>query len=392
MFILKIYLINKAKTIMKSYKLLLVVTACLLSATIRIYAQQEEPIRYFQMEPLDDSLFIRIQQEVFIDPPDPKAEIIIDLRDPNNQSVSIKSAIYPFIAFKPETRAKIQTYPFKLNLEDNINFGSVFTKIIGKIKIKKLVAPPTAYQISSTLQYINPFMQIFGGERFGIQIKNDIGLSFGMGTPYSGPLETNFLEANFHILGLWGGIFSYDNTLTSLKKSSDNNLIAASTGYQIGYVIPLGNFFQVSYTDVISSLSQSTIEKYKGTDSTSNKNIKIITGPSVNWEFRYPISVMGSTRGKFYFGQYLNEWHAGFMGRELSLAGSTFDFRFDVMPKSDIRKPQCVLDLMVQKIFDSWGFSSIAVGPTAIIGDDNSNRLAITSIFFNLRIKVGTSL
>ena len=377
---------------MKSYKLLLILTACLLSLTVKINAQQEEPINYFQMEPLDDSLFIRIQQEVFIDPPDPKAEIIIDLRDPNNQSVSIKSVIYPFLAFKPETRARIQTYPFKLNLEDNINYGSVFTKIIGKIKIKKLVSPPTAYQISSTLQYINPFMQIFGGERFGIQIKNDIGLSFGMGTPYSGPLETNFLEANFHILGIWGGVFSFDNTLTSLKKSSNNNLYAASSGYQIGYVIPLGNFFQVSYTDVISSLSENTIQKFKGLDTINNKNIKIISGPSVNWEFRYPISVMGSTRGKFYFGQYLNEWHIGYSGRELSLAGSTFDFRVDVMPKSDVRKPQCVLDLMVQKIFDSWGFSSIAVGPTAIIGNDNNNKLAFTSLFFNLRIKVGTSL
>ena len=83
-----------------------------------VLAQQEEPILYYQMEPLDDSLFIHIQQQVFIDPPDPKAEIIVDLRDPNNQTVSIKGTLYPFLAFKPETRAKIQTYPFKINLEE----------------------------------------------------------------------------------------------------------------------------------------------------------------------------------------------------------------------------------------------------------------------------------
>jgi hypothetical protein len=377
---------------MKNQKLLLIVFVCILSVTVKIYAQQEEPVRYFQMEPLDDSLFIQIQQEVFIDPPDPKAEIIADLRDPNNQTVSIKSIIYPFLAFKPETRARIQTYPFKLNLEENVNFGSVFTRVIERLKIRKIFSPPTAYQISSTLQYINPFLQVFGGERFGMSIKNDIGISFGLGTPYSGPLETNFLEANFNILGFSGGFFSFDPTFTSIKKiNNNNNLYAAGIGYQIAYVLPFGNFLQISYTDVLTQVTPSMILKFKGAD-TVNSHIKVIDGPSVNWEFRYPISILGSTRGKIYFGKYLNEWHIGYTGRELSLAGSTFDFRFDAMPKSNIRNPQYIIDLMVQKIFDGWGFSALAVGPSAIIGKDVSNRTAFTSIFMNFRFKIGTSL
>jgi len=377
---------------MRNKKLLLIVFVCIISAWGKIYAQQEEPARYFQMEPLDDSLFIKIQQEVFIDPPDPKAEIIADLRDPNNQTVSIKSVIYPFLTFKPETRARIETYPFKLNLEDNVNYGSVFTRVIERLKVRKIFSPPTTYQISSTLQYINPFLQIFGGERFGMSIKNDIGISIGLGTPYSGPLETNFIEGNLHILGFSGGVFSFDNVFTSLKKvNNNNNLYAAGIGYQLAYIIPFGNFLQVSYTDIFSNLSQSTILKLTGAD-TVNSHIKIIEGPSVNWEFRYPISVLGSTRGKIYIANYLHEWHVGYTGRELSLAGSTFDFRFDAMPKSDIRNPQYIIDLMVQKIFDSWGFSALAVGPSAIIGKDNSNRIAFTSLFMNFRIKVGTSL
>src|ERR1035438_4561238 len=117
---------------MRNKKLLLIVLVFIFSAAGKINAQQEEPVRYFQMEPLDDSLFIKIQQEVFIDPPDPKAEIIADLRDPNNQTVSIKSIIYPFLAFKPETRARIQTFPFKLNLEDNVNFGRAEERRVGK--------------------------------------------------------------------------------------------------------------------------------------------------------------------------------------------------------------------------------------------------------------------
>lgn len=377
---------------MRNKKLLLIVLVFIFSAAGKINAQQEEPVRYFQMEPLDDSLFIKIQQEVFIDPPDPKAEIIADLRDPNNQTVSIKSIIYPFLAFKPETRARIQTFPFKLNLEDNVNFGSVFTRVIERLKVRKIFSPPTAYQISSTLQYINPFMQVFGGERFGMSIKNDIGISIGLGTPYSGPLETNFIEGDFHIVGFSGGVFSFDNIFTSVKKvNNNNNLYAAGIGYQLAYVIPFGNFLQVSYTDIFSNVSENTITKLKGAD-TVNSHIKIIDGPSVNWEFRYPISVLGSTRGKIYFGKYLNEWHVGYTGRELSLAGSTFDFRFDAMPKSDIRNPQYVIDFMVQKIFDGWGFSALAVGPSAIIGKDVNNRIAFTSLFMNFRIKVGTSL
>src|SRR5674476_1098436 len=108
---------------MKYIKLSLIVLTFILFAADRLFAQQEEQINYFQMEPLDDSLFIHIQQEVFIDPPDPKAEIIADLRDANNQTLSIKGVIYPFLAFKPDTRAKIQIYPFKLNLGENINYG-----------------------------------------------------------------------------------------------------------------------------------------------------------------------------------------------------------------------------------------------------------------------------
>ncbi len=183
-------------------KVLLLFTLLVLLIAVKTNAQdEEEKIVYYQMEPLDDSLFIHIQNEVFIDPPDPKAEIIVDLRDPNDQTISIKGSLYPFLALTPETRAKVITYPFKINLEESVNYGSVFTRVIDKLSLKKVFAPPTLTQISSTRSYVNPFLQIFGGERFGLPLKNDIGISLGLGTPYSGPLETNFMEANFHILG-----------------------------------------------------------------------------------------------------------------------------------------------------------------------------------------------
>ena len=111
-------------------KVLLLFTLLVLVVAVKTNAQEEEKIVYYQMEPLDDSLFIHIQNEVYIDPPDPKAEIIVDLRDPNDQTISIKGSLYPFLALTPETRAKIITYPFKINLEETVNYGSVFTRVI----------------------------------------------------------------------------------------------------------------------------------------------------------------------------------------------------------------------------------------------------------------------
>jgi hypothetical protein len=371
--------------------LLLVLTFLIAGNFFLLNAQEEEPILFYQMEPLDDSLFIQIQEEVFIDPPDPKAEIIVDLRDPGNQNLAIKGTLYPFLAFTPETRAKIQTFPFKINLEETIHYGSVFTRVFEKMRFGKLVSPPTATQISPTLQYINPFLQIFGGERFGFAIKRDIGLSLGIGTQYSGPLETNFVEANFHILGFYGGAFNSVDALTDVKTDQNHNNLYTTTGIQLGYVIPFGNFLEVSYTSVVDEPTPSQVARWREGE-VGDFKVKILTGSFVNFEFRYPLSVLGSTRGKLYVARYLDEWHIGFTGREISLAGSTFDFRFDGMVKSDVRQPQYVFDILVQKIAEGFAFSAIALGPSAIFGTTESNSFGVTSIFFNLRFKLGTSL
>ena len=388
---------------MKIWQLLtLIGMITLFSSVMPVLAQDdEEPINYFQMEPLDDSLFIHIQQALYIDPPDPKAEIIADLRDPNNQTISIKGALYPFLALQPELRAKVITYPFKLNLEEQINYGSVFTRVIEKIKISKVFDPPTKLQISSTMAYVNPFFELFGGERFGIPIKKDIGLSFGIGTKYEGPLNTNFIEANFHILGVSGGAYTnVDALITSFPENNYNNLIVSS-GYQINYVIPFGNFFEVGYLASADDFSDYQIQQYlkpdAGTvvfnsDSTIKYQAWLVTGSFFNWEFRYPVKILGSTRGRVYAGQYLEEWHFGFDFREMSLAGSTFDFLFDAMPSSKHRIPQYVMTLTIQKIAESWGFSAFSIGPSLILSDLSSGNFGVYKIFVNMRLKIGSSL
>jgi len=366
-----------------------------------IIAQDDEPIVYFQMEPLDDSLFIHIQEALFIDPPDPKAEIIADLRDPTNQTISIKGSLYPFLALNPELRAKIITYPFKINLEEDINYGSVFTRVVSRLKISKFTSPPTKQQISSTMWYINPFLQMLGGDRFGIPIKKDIGISFGFETRYEGPLNTNFVEANFHILGAYGGVFTnFDPIIQGILSENHNNLIV-TTGFQLGYVFPFGNFFEISFLNVTEEFTEKKIEGYYGpdkktvvlnADSTVKYQAWLLQGSYFNWEFRYPIKILGSTKGRVYAANYLDEWHFGFDFKEMSLAGSTFDFWFDAMPSSTNRLPQYVINLMVQKIAESWAFSAFSIGPSLVLSTKADGSFGLLKIFLNLRLKVGTSL
>jgi hypothetical protein len=388
---------------MKLWYLIIILGIIIISPSIApTFAQDdEEPINYFQMEPLDDSLFIHIQQALFIDPPDPKAEIIADLRDPNNQTISIKGSLYPFLALPPELRALVQTYPFKINLEEEVNYRSVFTRVIEKIKISKVLDPPTKQQISSTLGYINPFFELFGGERLGIPIKKDIGLSFGILTKYEGPLNTNFIEADFHILGLYGGAFTnVDALITSFHDNNYNNLIFSS-GYQIGYTLPLGNFFEIGYLSSTDDFSQYQTDQYlnveNGTvvlnpDSTIKYQAWLVQGSFFNWEFRYPVKLLGATRGRVYMGQYLDEWHFGFDFREMSLAGSTFDFLFDAMTYSKHRIPQYVMTLTVQKIAESWAFSAFSIGPSIILSRLPDGNFGMYKIFVNMRFKMGSSL
>jgi hypothetical protein len=367
-----------------------------------LFAQDEEPIKYFQMEPLDDSLFIYIQQELYIDPPDPKAEIIVDLRDPNNQTMSIRGSLYPFLALSPELRARVITYPFKINLEEDINYASVFTRVLSKLKISKFVGPPTKQQISSTLWYINPFFQMLGGERFGLPIKKDIGISFGLETRYEGPLNTNFMDANFHILGVYFGAFTnIDALINTFSEENHNNLIVSS-GFQIGYVLPFGNFFELSYLKTLEEFSAQDSITYldpsQGTvvlnpDSSVRYSAWMIEGSFFNYELRYPLKVLGSTKGKVYAAWYLHELHFGFDFREMSLAGSTFDFWFDAMTSSRNRlSPMFTINLTVQKVAESWGFSAFSIGPSLLLGTTADGSFGLLKLFVNMRFKIGSSL
>jgi len=81
----------------------------------------------------------------------------------------------------------------------------------------------------------------------------------------------------------------------------------------------------------------------------------------------------------------------GFSGRELSLAGSIFDLRMDYMSSSDVRQPQFLLEIMVQKIAEGWGSSSFAIGPAVVFSKTDSGKFGIITMFANFRFKFCTS-
>lgn len=371
---------------------------------------EDEVVRYYQMETMDDSLFVRIQEEVKIDPPNPKAEIVVDLRDPQNQTVTIQGTVFPFLAFSPETRARIMTFPFKLNLEEQTTYTSVFTRVIKKIRFRRLVEPPHKNQILSTRGYVNPYFQLYGGERLGFAIKRDIGVTLGTGTPYSGALESDMVEMNLHALGARVGMitaasFLVGKTLNQslqgdtassfvLNRGNRMHLHYATSALQVGYVIPLGNFFEVTYQQVMEEMAPAEMD-FILEDSADGYSPKVMSGSYFNWEFRYPMRNQGSTRAKAYLASYQNELHLGYTGRELVLVGSNFDFRFDFMypqKKDPERPPQLALELMVQKIAEGWASSVISLGPSIILGRNDRGKLGVNTLFFNLRVKLGSSL
>ncbi|MCW9065427.1 MAG: hypothetical protein OQJ78_03960, partial [Ignavibacteriaceae bacterium] len=88
----------------------------------------------------------------------------------------------------------------------------------------------------------------------------------------------------------------------------------------------------------------------------------------------------------------LSEWHFGFDFREMSLAGSTFDFLFDAMTHSKHRIPQYVMTLTIQKIAESWAFSAFSLGPSVILSRLESGNFGVYKIFVNMRFKLGSSL
>lgn len=218
----------------------------------------------------DDSVFIKLQNELGIDPKYESYILTVNILNPEPmlQTVTIGDESSPdalqFLWSQLSRGVQNALINWTGSNKENLNrkritYSSVFLDVFKKIKLKDALAPPARERdILSTTAYINPYFQAFGGDPLGVPIKKSVGFAFQFGTPYSGPMETDIVGSSFHILGLTVGVTSRIKEFV-LKRSGNidttrvtpsqnlanyNNLFAPHLGLEFSYVIPFGNFLR----------------------------------------------------------------------------------------------------------------------------------------------------
>ncbi|MDQ3020598.1 MAG: hypothetical protein M3R36_08515 [Bacteroidota bacterium] len=360
----------------------------------------------------DDSVFIKLQDELNIDPKLESYILVVNISDPFNQYVIIGDENSPDASrfswnqlSKNVQQALLNwTGTNKENLnKKKLNYSSVFLDVFKKIKVKDAIAPPARERdILSTTAYINPYFQAFGGDALGIPVKKSVGFSFQFGTPYSGPMETDIVGTAFHILGISVGVTTRIKEFVLTRSTVEttpvdptqnlanyNNLFSPNIGLEFAYVIPFGNFFEISYFTTVDTGDYDPPVIIINTETKKPMPNNVITGNYTNFEFRYPFRTFGSTRAKLYYGQKFGEMHLGFLGREMRLAGSQFDIRMDATFGSSKRNFQLLLETMISNIGEGFALSSFAIGPSVRLGTTFDNKFGFLTILINMRLKVG---
>lgn len=365
----------------------------------------------------DDRKFREIQTVLGIEPPLGTITLSFNLTDPKLQMVTVGDENDPTAKQYPASQVPDSILMFmvqwkginKNNLSKvGYNYASVFIEAIKKVKLAEFLAPPKReIEIVNTVAYINQYLNFFGGDPLGIPIKRGFGFSFRLGTPYSGPLETDMIGASFHMLGASVGVttrikeFVRKHAGGATKDEKDsrfanyNNIFTPKLGMEINYVLPFGNFLQVGYYTSIDSgdYDPPLLVKNNAEDSSSTyrfmPNNVIVSNSFVNWEFRYPLRVFRSTRSKIYIAKYLGEFHAGFVGRELTLANSIFDVRINATFGSTKRNFQLLLEAYISSIGEGFSLSSFAIGPSVRLTKSPDGKLGAVTILVNARLKIG---
>ncbi len=361
----------------------------------------------------DDSVFIKLQDELNIEPKLESYVFIANFMDPSpiNQYVVIGDETSPDASryLWSDLSADVQKALInwvgsnKENLnKKKLTFTSVFFDVFKKIKIKEALAPPERERdILSTTAYISPYFQIFGGDPLGIPIKKSVGFDFQLGTPYSGPMETDIIGTSFHILGFKVGVTTRikelafgslpDNEYTRSPENLAyyNNLFAPDLGLAFSYVLPFGNFFEMGFfTTIDTGKFYDRPVKVLNTSTGLDMPNNVIRGNYTNYEFRFPFRAFGATRSKIYFAQLFGEKHIGFSGRELRFAGSQFDFRIDAT-LSGKRNFQILVEPLISSIGEGFALSSFAIGPSFRFGRKPDNSFGLMTILVNMRLKIG---
>lgn len=388
------------------------------------FAQQEEDVnnprswKYFKIlaRAEDDSIFIYVQDDMGIDPKLESYSLVINVQDgnPQNQFVVLGDESDPSAMRYAWAQLSKRVQDGLINWtgtnKENMNakkldYASVFIDVIRQIKIKEFVAPPKRERvIRSTTAYINPYFQLFGGERLGIPLKRSIGFTFGLGTKFSAPFESDQVSVGFNMIGVnVSYITSIDNLNTHAftPASGDNfpwkqynNIFSPTRAIELSYVIPLGNFLEVGVLSAIKSAGNTELDYgpkytfYENNDSTKPMPNNVMKGTYLNAEFRYPFRMFGSTRSMVYAAYYANEMNIGLITRESRLAGAVFDFRTNITLKK-IRNLQILLEVMVSNIGEGFALNSFAIGPSIRLSRKEDGKFGMITGFINARFKLG---
>ena len=372
--------------------------------------------KYFRIfaRTYDDSVFFKLQNEINIDPKLESYVLVVNYSDPSpiNQYVVIGDEFSPDASryLWSDLSKDVQTglINWSGSNKENLNkrkitYASVFTDVIKKMKVKNVIQPPAKERdILSTTAYINPYFQIFGGDALGIPIKKSVGLTFNLGTEYSGPMETDMLGAGFNILGFHVGVTTKINelglgsvndndsgyTIPTQFLANYNNIYGPNLGLNISYVLPFGNFFEIGFFSVLDTGNGVFPAEVLNTGTNELMPNNILKGNYTNFEFRYPFRFLGSTRSKVYFAQLYGEKHAGYIGRELRLAGSLFDLRMDAT-FAGVRDFQFLIEPLISNIGEGFALTSFAIGPSFRFGTKDNNKFGLLTIMINMRLKVG---
>lgn len=400
----------------------LAVVCSLLLSTVNSYSQQEDPTNprtwnYFKIyaRAEDDSIYIIAQDDMGIDPKLESFTLVINITDPNpqNQYIVLGDELDPSssrfawtqLSKRVQDGLKNWSGTNKENLnQKKLDYASVFLDVIRQIKIKEFVAPPKKERaIRNTTAYINPYFTLFGWEPLGIPLKRSLGFTFGLGSKYAGPFETDEVALGFNMLGVQVSYVTRIREMNTHDLGTDsvenkpwkqyNAVFMPPRGIKLTYTIPFGNFLEVGVYSEIKETGvkpgggpplYTFINKKDGTVMPNN----IVTGSKLLAEFRYPFRMFGSTRTLFYVGYYMDETNIGLFTRESRLVGSVFDFRINATLKH-IRNFQLLVEIMVSNIAEGFALNSFAIGPSIRISKLDTGKMGLLSAFVNIRFKLG---
>jgi hypothetical protein len=406
------------KNLITLISLLVVFVFCFSSAhsqAKKVDENNPKNFQYFRIDASteDDTIFVIVQKEMGVDPMFTRFRLIVNVTDPDliNHYVIIGEETDPmkvqtsWSSIDPDTRRKILNWsaPNKINLaQRTYGFDDPFTDSYRYVKVSDWFSPAKKYsEIKGRLNYINPYFQLFGGERIGAPLKSSVGLSFGTGTKYSGPFESDQISAGLHVYGVSVNYITRLQGLNSQTLDAEgdgspfwsefNNIYSPPNAWEINIVFPFGNFFEFGFYRPFGDIKKGGPPwntYYENNDTAKPMPNNIVGGDYFNCEFRYPFRFFSAERSQVYLSYYLKEVHLGFFTRASRLAGTVFDLRMDYT-FTDMRNNQFLLELLMSNFFESFGFGSIALGPSFRIAKLESGNIGLHTFFLNARFKLG---